>query len=124
MPVRCQKSSPASAKKLKQEINMKGMYTTSLNQLHKPVQPQRELWNAVAASHSACSYLLLPTSHSLSCCQLYFSLSPFFFCSQGRHPDNVQSHTSVWFSSALFGSVQAASGTSFMYNDQRGCNLT
>ena len=30
------KSPPASAEKLKQEIKMKGMYTASLNQLHKP----------------------------------------------------------------------------------------
>lgn len=49
-----------------------------------------------------------------------------FFCGQGLHSDNFHSHThaSVWFSSAQFGSVQAASGTSFMYNDQRGSNHT
>lgn len=42
-----------------------------------------------------------------------------FFCSQGLYSNNFHSHTSVWFSSSLFGSVQAASATSFMYNNQR-----
>lgn len=115
--------------RLSQKIKIKGMYMASVNPPYKPVEPQRGRWNAVAAvmsciSHLTCSYFLFPTSQSLLYCHLYFHLASSSLLQSNSSFQNFHSHTSVWFSSAPFGSVQAASGTSLMYNNQRGCNHT
>lgn len=102
--VSCQKkkkSSRASAKKLNQEVKIKGMYTVSLNQAHKPVEPQRELWNAAAVRFciklvsspfpNFTQYLILPA---------VFLFDLFFSSAVSLHSNNVHSHTWVWYSSA------------------------
>lgn len=99
---RKKKSSHASARKQNQEVKIKGMYTVSLNQAHKPVEPQRELWNAAAVRFHIklvlISFSQLHTvSHIASCISVWPLL---FFCSQSLHSNNVHSHTWVWYSSA------------------------
>jgi len=79
-----------------------GMYTSSLNKTNERVEPHYMYCVCVCVYHASCvsvwSFLLQLRS---SFQQL--SLTHFSWCS--------------W---APFGSVQAASGTSFMYNNQRG----
>lgn len=116
---------------LSQKIKIKGMYTASLSQPYKPVEPQRGYRNAATAV--VCVVLRL----ILFLCSLYVTQAltwpavfPFWLLLlfRGLHPNifhsHTHTHTSVCFSSALFGSVQVASGTSFMYNNQRGGDRT
>lgn len=112
---------------LNQKIKIKGMYTASLNPSQSSLRGK--CGTLLPLSSVLVCIKLVPmffsqlhtVSHIASCIYVW---PPLFFCSQGLHSNNFQSHASVWFSSALFGSVQAASGTSFMYNNQRGCNHT
>lgn len=68
--------------------------------------------------HIELAPIILSQLHTISC------ISNWSLPFQGIHSNHFHSHTSVWFSSAQFGSVQAACGTCFMYNNQRGCSQT
>ena len=94
-----------------------------LNQLYKSVKLQRELWNAVAAFKSfILLFKLFSTSHNLSIPSSPFGCFSFavrVFVAASLQPLLLMD---VRFGS--FGSVQAASGSYLMYNNQAECSHT
>lgn len=107
---------------LNQKIKIKGMYTASPPAAVQALEHWRELWSAAAAVTSC---ILLFKRVPIFISGLHTSLSTSVFppgCLSSEVRWSSFQQRSVWFSLAPFGSVQAGNRTSFMYNNQSGCN--